>query len=273
VIRRRAKFLLTETQRDNMREACRFNARLMDFIRPHVRPGVTTEWLDTQIHEYTLDHGHTPACLGYPGDKYPFPKSCCISVNDVICHGIPSDYELRPGDIANVDLTTIVQGWHGDQSETFLIGEVEQEAIEVTQCAFECLYLAIAAISPECTISRIGEAIVDHVTRNYPSFGVVDKYIGHGVGRKFHQPPNIPHVPNRASRQERLYPGMCFTIEPMINGGSAKTQSDPTDGWTVTTADGSFSAQFEHTILMTEDGPEIMTRTENGPQAGHRFGV
>ncbi len=243
----------------------------MDFIRPKVQPGVTTAWLDSLIHQYTLDHGHTPACLGYPGDKYPFPKSCCISVNDVICHGIPCDDELKPGDIANIDLTTIVDGWHGDQSETFLIGDVDFETRRVTQCAFECLYVAIDAIEPECLISRVGEAIVDHVSTHYAGYGVVDKYIGHGIGLKFHQPPNIPHVPNRSSRQERLYPGMCFTIEPMINGGTSKTVSDPIDGWTVRTADGKVSAQFEHSILMTEDGPEILTITQHGPQPGHRF--
>ncbi len=254
-----------------MRAAGRFNAQLMDFIRPNVVEGVATEELDKLVHDYTLDHGHKPACLGYPGDKYPFPNSCCISVNDVICHGIPGRYVLKSGDIVNVDLTSIVEGWHGDQSETFLIGNVHQEARLVTQCAFESLYLAIDSISSGCQVSNIGSTIVEHVHQNFPGFGVVDKYIGHGIGRKFHQPPNIPHVPNRTSRQERLYAGMCFTIEPMINGGSARTVSDPTDGWTVRTADGKISAQFEHTILMTEDGPEILTTTKDGPRPGYSF--
>ena len=243
----------------------------MDFIRPHVKVGVATQFIDKLVHDYTLDHGHTPACLGYPGDKYPFPKSCCISVNEVICHGIPGPYELQDGDIVNVDLTSIVDGWHGDQSETFLVGDASAESRRVTQCAFESLYLAIAEITPGCPISDIGTAIVGHVAQYYPGLGVVDKYIGHGIGRKFHQPPNIPHVPNRAARQERLYTGMYFTIEPMINGGTARTVSDPSDGWTVRTADGLVSAQFEHTILMTEEGPEVMTVTANGPQAGDSF--
>ena len=254
-----------------MRAACRFNSRLMDFVRRQVKPGVTTGWIDSLVHEYTLDHGHLPACLGYPGDKFPFPKSCCISVGEVICHGIPGSYELRPGDIVNIDLTTIVNGWHGDQSETFLVGAVDAKSKRVVQCAFECLHAAIDALEPDCLIAVIGEAIVSHVVANYPGFGVVDKYIGHGIGQKFHQPPNIPHVPNRQSRQERLYPGMCFTIEPMINGGSARTVSDPNDGWTVRTSDGKVSAQFEHTVLMTEDGPEILTTTKHGPQPGHIF--
>ena len=271
LVRRGSKYLLTETQREKMRVACRFNADVMDFIRPHVQPGVTTGKLDELIHDYTLDHGHTPACLGYPGDKFPFPNSCCISVNDIICHGIPGDYELRPGDIANVDLTSIVDGWHGDQSETFLIGMVDAHVRDVTQCAFDSLYLAIEAIHPDCPISNIGEAIVEHVAQHYPGFGVVDKYIGHGIGQRFHQPPNIPHVPNRQSRQERLAPGMCFTIEPMINGGTSDTKCDRSDGWTVRTTDGAVSAQFEHTLLMTETGVEIMTRTQTGPQAGHTF--
>ena len=254
-----------------MRAAGRFNATLMDFVRPHVKPGASTDSIDRLVHDYTLDHGHTPACLGYHGDRYPFPKSCCISVNDVICHGIPGSDLLQSGDIVNVDLTTIVDGWHGDQSETFLIGDVGQEARRVTQCAFECLYLAIDAIDSGSPISDIGDAIVGHVAAHFPGFGVVDKYIGHGIGQKFHQPPNIPHVPTKTSRQERLYPGMCFTIEPMINGGTPRTISDPSDGWTVRTADGRVSAQFEHTILMTEDGPEVLTLTRNGPRPGHCF--
>jgi methionyl aminopeptidase len=270
VIRRQPRIRLVEQEREMMRAACRFNAELMDIVRPHVKPGVTTGQLDRIVHEYTLDHGHLPACLNYPGEAGAFPKSCCISVNDVICHGIPGSYELKPGDLANVDLTTIVEGWHGDQSETFLIGEVSEEARKVTQCAFDCLYLGIEATSPGCRISVIGQAIVDHVKRNY-GFGVVDKYVGHGIGTQFHQRPNIPHVPSPQSQRERLHPGMCFTIEPMINGGTPNSVCDRSDGWTVRTQDGRPSAQFEHTILMTEDGPEILTLTKHGPKAGFRF--
>ena len=138
------------------------------------------------------------------------------------------------------------------------------------QCAFDCLYLAIEAIEPGCRISNIGFAIVEHVKNQY-GFGVVEKYVGHGIGLSFHQRPNIPHVANLQSQRERLQPGMCFTIEPMINGGKADSICDRGDGWTVRTADGEVSAQFEHTILMTEEGPEILTQTANGPRAGHRF--
>lgn len=273
VIRRQPRIRLIEEEREMMRAACRFNAEVMDAVRPHVQPGVTTGEIDRIIHAYTLQHGHVPACLNYPGESGAFPKSCCISINDVICHGIPGSYELKPGDIANVDLTTIVDGWHGDQSETFLIGdasEISDEARQVTQCAFDCLYLGIEATSPGCRISVIGQAIVDFVKRNY-GFGVVDKYVGHGIGTQFHQRPNIPHVPSPQSQRERLHPGMCFTIEPMINGGTPHSKCDKSDGWTVRTQDGRLSAQFEHTILMTEQGPEILTMTKNGPKSGFRF--
>jgi methionyl aminopeptidase len=269
LIRRRNRLRLIEAEREAMRRAGQFNAQLMDFIRPHVQVGVTTDEIDQLVYQYTIDHGHRPAPLGYQGEKGPFPKSCCTSVNEVICHGIPSDYRLKEGDLVNVDITTIVDGWHGDQSETFLIGEVSDEARKVTQCAFDCLHLAIDAIQPGSPVSNIGDAIVVEA-RKY-GFSVIDKYVGHGVGRRFHQKPNIPHVPTPAARRQLLEPGICFTIEPMINAGRAESVSDPHDGWTVRTKDGRLSAQFEHTILMAEQGPEILTRTEAGPQRGHRF--
>lgn len=253
-----------------MRAAGKFNAQLMDFIRNHVQEGVTTGEIDRLVHDYTCDHGHTPACLGYPGELAPFPKSCCTSINDVICHGIPGSYRLKSGDIVNVDLTTIVDGWHGDQSETFLIGDVKRDVIDVVQCSFDSLYVAIDSLHPNCSVAVIGEAIVGHVKAQY-GFGVVDKYVGHGIGTKFHQRPNIPHVPTRSARSDLLAPGMCFTIEPMINQGTSQSICDPRDGWTVRTKDGRVSAQFEHTILMTESGPEILTLTQRGPQKGFRF--
>lgn len=269
LIRRQRRLRLTEQERNAMRAACAFNAQLMDFIRPHVKAGVTTDSIDQLVYRYTLDHGHTPACLGYPGDKSPFPKSCCTSVNEVICHGIPDENVLQPGDIINVDLTTIVDGWHGDQSETFLIGEVSKEARQVCQCSFDGLYLAIEAIEPSCEIARIGDVIVAEAAKY--GFSIVAKYVGHGIGTSFHQLPNVPHLPTRESRRQRLEPGMCFTIEPMINVGTSHSTCDRNDGWTVRTYDGKLSAQFEHTILMTETGPEIMTQTQHGPKPGHRF--
>lgn len=252
-----------------MRTAGRFNAELLDYVRPYVKEGVTTGKIDSLVHQYTLDHGHVPACLGYPGERCPFPKSCCTSINDVICHGIPGDYVLKDGDIVNVDLTTIVDGWHGDQSETFVIGTPAKSIRDVVQCAFDSLYLAIDAIEPGCRVSRVGEVILKHASTY--GFGVVDKYVGHGIGLNFHQRPNVPHVPTREGQRERLEPGLCFTIEPMINEGTADPAGEDDDGWTVRTADGRVSAQFEHTILMTETGPEILTMTADGPKPGHKF--
>lgn len=259
------KLLLGFEGRERMRAAGRFNAQLMDQVRQMIQPGVTTEQIDNLVHEYTLDHGHTPATLGYLG----FPKSCCTSINDVICHGIPNAQPLREGDIINVDLTTIVDGWFGDQSETFIMGAATSEAVGVTQAAFDCLHLGIDALTPGCPVSAIGDAIVKEAHRR--GYSVVREYVGHGLGQAFHQPPNIPHFPDRKSRQQRLLPGMCFTVEPMINAGTRFTRLDKHDGWTVRTRDMRLSAQFEHTVLMTEDGPEILTLTQDGPQRGHKF--
>lgn len=256
---------LAKAEREAMRAACQFTAQLMDYIRPFVKAGITTGELDRLVHEYTIGHGNIPAPLGYQG----FPKSCCTSVNDVICHGIPGNYVLKNGDIVNVDLTSIVDGWHGDQSETILIGDVSSLARAVTQCSFDCLYAAIDAIRPNCRVSDIGEAVLALATSR--GFSVVREYVGHGIGRQFHQDPTISHFPNRQSRKDRLLPGMCFTIEPMINAGERYTVQDDRDGWTVRTKDGSLSAQFEHTILMTEEGPEILTLTQQGPPRGFKF--
>jgi methionyl aminopeptidase len=248
-----------------MRRAGRFNAQLMDFIRPHVQPGISTGEIDRLVHQYTVKHGHVPACLNYLN----FPKSCCTSVNEVICHGIPGDYVLKEGDIVNVDITTIVDGWHGDQSETFLIGQCSDEARAVTQCAFDCLYLGIEAIRPNGRVSDIGDAIRAEAAKR--QFSVVREYVGHGLGRKFHQDPSIPHYPTPASRKEQIPAGVCFTIEPMINAGTRHTVLDKRDNWTVRTRDGRLSAQFEHTVLMTDNGLEILTLTDQGPQRGHQF--
>jgi methionyl aminopeptidase len=265
MLKKQKKLILSPAHQDAMRQAGRVNAQLMDFLRPQVKAGIATRQIDELVYQWTLDRGHKPATLGYQN----YPKSCCTSVNDVICHGIPDDYVLQESDIVNVDITTVVDGWHGDQSETFLIGEVSDERRAVTQCAFDCLYLAIAALRPGFRVSTIGETVVPEAHRR--GFTVVREYVGHGLGRQFHLDPSIPHFPNRQSRIDRLYPGMCFTVEPMINGGTRYTRSDKSDGWTVRTKDGRPSAQFEHSILMTDDGPEILTRTQDGPQKGHKF--
>ncbi len=260
------KLILDQSERDAMRAAGRFNAQLMDYIRPYVRAGTSTAQIDELVADYTRRHGHQSACLRYQG----FPKSCCISVNEVVCHGIPSDYVLQPGDIVNIDVTTVVNQWHGDQSETFIIGTPSAEALQVTQCAFDCLYLAIDALRPGCRVAEIGLAIVREAHAR--GLSVVREYVGHGIGKRFHQDPSIPHYPSRQSYIDRLLPGMCFTIEPMINAGTRHTVIDKADGWTVRTKDGKPSAQFEHTVLMTETGPEILTLTRDGPQRGHVFG-
>lgn len=251
--------------REALRAACRFNAEVMDFIRPHVKPGVTTSEIDRLAYEYTLEHGHTPACLGYNG----YPNTVCTSVNEVVCHGVPGEYMLQEGDIINVDLTTIVRGWHGDQSETFLIGNVSPEARRIVQAAFDAMWIGIRAIKPFGRVIDIGRAI--YRFSKDQDYEIVREFQGHGVGRSFHQEPGIPHFPDLQSGKAVIRPGTCFTIEPMLNAGTWKTEVDTTDGWTVRTQDRRLSAQFEHTILMTEKGPEIMTLTKNGPQEGHKF--
>lgn len=250
---------------EGLRAAGRFNAQLMDFLRPHVKEGATTLELDILANDFTRDHGHTPACLGYHG----YPNTICTSINEVVCHGIPSETRLQAGDIVNVDITTIVDGWYGDQSETFLIGEVSPAALRLVQTTFDSLFVGIDACRPNCTVTQIGRAIQAFAQK--AGYSVVREYQGHGIGRDFHQDPGIPHFPSLTSNRDILRPGTCFTIEPMLNVGGWKTKLDKTDGWTVRTMDSSLSAQFEHTILMTEDGPEILTLTEDGPQQGHQF--
>ena len=266
-IRRGRKLPLynTPAERDGLRGAGAFNAQLMDFIRPHVQVGITTAQIDELVETYTKDHGHIPACLGYNG----FPASTCTSINEVVCHGIPGYEVLRSGDIVNVDCTTIVDGWYGDSSETYLIGDVSDEARRITQAAFDAMWIGIETLKPYCSVVEIGHAIYrfgrDH------GLGVVENFQGHGIGRMFHQDPGIPHVPMKRSRRDLLAPGVSFTIEPMLNAGDKDTTQPAADGWTIRTADGSLSAQFEHQILMTETGPEVLTLTKDGPQPGYRF--
>lgn len=257
---------LDEAEREGLRAANRFNAQLMDFVREHIRPGISTLELDRLVYEYTTDHGHIPATLGYKG----YPCSICASVNEVVCHGIPNATPLREGDIVNIDLTTIVNGWYGDSSETFLIGKVSDDARRLVQVAFDALYVGIQAAQPFTPLYEIGKAIERFVKAR--GFEVVREYQGHGIGREFHQEPGVPHYYQRVGAPHILIePGMCFTVEPMINMGTWRTFLDTRDNWTVRTLDMALSAQFEHTILITETGPEILTLTQNGPQMGHRF--
>ncbi len=257
--------MLDAEGREGMRRAGKFNAQVMDYIRDFVKPGVTTLELDRLVHTYTLDHGAIPATLGYHG----YPKSCCISRNEVICHGIPGDEVLQDGDIVNVDLTSIVDGWYGDQSETFLVGETKPAARHLVQTTFDSMWHGIEAATPGGLVVEIGRSISK--TAHASGYSVVRDYQGHGIGRTFHQDPGIPHFPDATLGRFVLYPGICFTVEPMINAGGYRTELDRNDGWTVRTADRQLSAQFEHTILMTETGPEVLTLTQRGPQRGHRF--
>ncbi|MBX3438592.1 MAG: type I methionyl aminopeptidase [Planctomycetaceae bacterium] len=257
--------IYNERQRAQLREAGEFNARLIDYLRPYVQPGVATRELDRLAEEFTRDHGHRPACLGYKG----YPKHICTSVNQVVCHGIPGDYVLRDGDIVNVDATTIVNGWYGDSSETFLIGDVSSDVRRLVQATFDAMWRGIRVIKPMSSVIEIGYAISR--LAHDRGLSVVEEYQGHGLGRRFHQPPGVPHYPLPQASRDVLVPGVCFTIEPMLNLGAKQTSPPALDGWTVTTADGSFSAQFEHTILMTEHGPEVLTLTQHGPQEGHQF--
>ena len=251
--------------RESLRAASRFNAQVMDFIRPFVQVGISTNEINELVYKYTIEHGHTPACLGYNG----FPKTVCSSVNDVVCHGVPDNYRLKDGDIVNIDLTTIVRGWHGDQSETFLVGNASPEARRLVQAAFDSMWIGIRAIKPFGRVIDIGRAIYRFAKDQ--GYEIVREFQGHGLGKAFHQEPGIPHFPDQQAGKAVIRPGTCFTIEPMLNEGTWKTEVDVNDGWTVRTQDRRLSAQFEHTILMTEKGPEIMTLTKDGPKEGHKF--
>lgn len=265
--------IYNEEERAGIRAAGKFNGQLMDFVRQHVKPEVTTKEIDRLIVSFTRDHGHTPACLGYRASPASpaYPAACCTSINEVVCHGIPNERRLKEGDIVNIDITTVVNGWHGDQSETFLIGQVGSEARKLVQATFDAMWVGIRSIKPYGYVRDIGAAIYKFARDR--NFEVVRDYQCHGTGRSFHQEPGVPHfwfAKSKAGAQV-IRPGMCFTIEPMLNQGTWKTVHDKGDGWTVKTLDGKLSAQFEHTILMTENGPEPTTLTEFGPQEGHKF--
>ena len=249
---------------EGMRKAGRLVAEALDMITAHVKPGVTTGAIDDLIREFTLDHGGLPACLGYKG----YEKTVCTSINHVVCHGIPDAKPLREGDIVNIDVTYVLDGWHGDSSRMYPVGQIKRAAERLMEVTYECLLRGIAAVKPGVRTGAIGAAIQAYAEAERCS--VVRDFCGHGVGRLFHDTPNILHY-GRPDEGPEIREGMIFTIEPMINGGTSKTKCDKSDGWTVRTTDGEVSAQFEHTVLMTETGPEIMTLTQAGPQAGFRF--
>lgn len=246
--------IMTPAALDRMRESCRLAAETLLMVGPHIRAGMTTDDINTLVHNYTLERNAWPSPLNYKG----FPKSVCTSVNEVVCHGIPGKRALHDGDIINVDVTSYYpreNGFHGDTSATFFVGAPSERARHVVEVARRCLQLGIAEVRPGNRIGDIGAAIQEYAEGQGCS--VVRDYIGHGIGREFHMAPQVPHFGKRGSGK-RLKAGMVFTIEPMVNLGDHHTEVLE-DDWTVVTSDGSLSAQFEHTVLVTETGVEVLT--------------
>ncbi|MFN3591293.1 MAG: type I methionyl aminopeptidase [Thermaurantiacus sp.] len=239
-----------------MRAAGRLAAECLDMLVPHVQPGVTTLALDRLAHDFVLARGAVPATIFYRG----YSHSLCTSINHVICHGIPADKPLREGDIVNIDVTVVLDGWHGDTSRMFFVGEPPLKARRLVEVTYECLMLGIEQARPGNRLGAIGHAIQAHAEKHRMS--VVRDFCGHGLGRRFHMPPNVVHA-GRPGEGPELRPGMFFTIEPMINLGRAESKILP-DGWTAVTRDRSLSAQFEHSIGITADGCEVFTSSPGG---------
>jgi methionyl aminopeptidase len=239
-----------------MRKAGRLAAEILDAIVPLVQPGKVTSEIDDFIRNMMLEAGAVPATLGYHGYQY----SCCISLNNVICHGMPGDKVLREGDILNIDVTPLVDGWHGDTSRMYLVGDVPIKARRLVDVTYECLMLGIEQARPGNTLGDVGYAIQTHAEKH--RYGVVRDFCGHGLGRVFHDAPEVVHV-GRPGTGPELRPGMIFTIEPMINAGKPGVRLLD-DGWTAVTRDRTLSAQFEHSIGITQTGCEIFTKSAKG---------
>jgi len=240
---------------ERMRVAGRLAAQVLEMIERHVRPGITTDELDRLCHAFIVeDQQAVPAPLNYRG----FPKSICTSVNHQVCHGIPSSKRLKNGDIVNVDITVIKDGYHGDTSKMFFVGEPSILARRLVRVTQEAMRTGIAQVRPGATLGDVGHAIQRHVESQ--GYSVVREYCGHGIGREFHEEPQVLHY-GRAGEGLVLQPGMCFTIEPMVNAGKRYIKLLP-DGWTVVTKDRSLSAQWEHTLLVTSEGHEVLTLRE-----------
>lgn len=244
----------SKEQIEGIRKSAKINNGLLDLVSENIKEGMTTEEIDKLAYEFTITHGGIPATLNYDG----FPKSICTSINDEVCHGIPSeDVILKNGDIINVDATTILNGYYSDASRMFMIGQVSNEARKIVEITKECLNKGIEAVKPWGFLGDIGAAIQEYAESN--GYSVVRDFGGHGVGLNIHEDPFVFHIGTRGTDMI-LAPGMVFTIEPMINGGSHEIFIDEDNGWTASTADGSLSAQWEHTILVTEGGIEIISR-------------
>jgi methionyl aminopeptidase len=248
---------------EKMRHAGRLAAEVLDYIAPYVKPGVSTGELDRLCHDYIVDVQQAiPAPLNYapPGYK-PYPKSVCTSVNHTVCHGIPGERVLKSGDIVNIDVTVIKHGYHGDTSRMFLVGDASVQATRLCSVTYECMWLGIRAVRPGARLGDIGHAIQRHAEDS--GFSVVREFCGHGIGRKFHEDPQVLHY-GRPGTLEELVPGMIFTIEPMINAGRREIREMP-DGWTIVTKDHSLSAQWEHTVMVTDDAFEVLTVSAGAP--------
>ena len=253
----------TADEIQKMRVAGRLAGEVLDFIGPHIRLGITTGEIDRLCHDYQVNHqGTIPAPLNYapPGYK-PFPKSICTSVNHQVCHGVPGDRMLKAGDILNIDVTPIMDGFHGDSSRMFYIGNPSIQARRLCDVTYECMWRGIRAVRPDGFLGDIGAAIQQHAEAH--GYSVVREFCGHGIGRKFHEEPQVLHY-GQAGTGLRLQPGMIFTIEPMINAGRPAIR-ELADGWTIVTKDHSLSAQWEHTVLGTEQGCEVLTLSAGAP--------
>jgi methionyl aminopeptidase len=251
------------TDIEKMRIAGRLASEVLDFITPHVKAGVTTGELDAMCHDYMVNVQKTiPAPLNYtPPGHSPYPKSICTSVNHQICHGIPGDKVLKNGDIVNIDITVIKDGYHGDTSRMFYVGEPSIQAKRLCEITYECMWLGIAKVKPGATLGDIGHAIQTYAEKQ--GYSVVREFCGHGIGKKFHEDPQILHY-GRPGAGLKLQAGMMFTVEPMINAGKRDIKQ-LNDGWTIVTKDHSLSAQWEHTVLVTETGFEVMTVSAGSP--------
>ncbi len=247
----------TPEEIEKMRIAGRLASEVLDYITPFVKAGITTGELDRLCHDYMVNvQGCVPAPLNYaPSGYQPYPKSICTSVNHQVCHGVPGDKALKNGDIVNLDITVIKDGFHGDTSRMFCVGEASIQARRLCEITFECMWIGIRQVRPGGHLGDIGAAIQKHAEGN--GYSVVREFCGHGIGRKFHEDPQVLHY-GRPDTGPRLEPGMIFTIEPMINAGKPGIRELP-DGWTIVTKDRSLSAQWEHTVLVTETGFEVLT--------------
>ena len=241
----------TSTELEEMRLSCKLAAETLDMIGDFVKPGIPTEKINNLCHEFMLDHGATPATLGYRG----FPKSCCISINHVVCHGIPGPKILKESDILNIDVTCILNGWFGDSSRMYIAGSITKKARRLIEVTHNALLKGIEIVKPGNTFGDIGEAIQKYVEGKKMS--VVRDFCGHGVGKSFHSAPNVLHFGEK-NTGHKLEPGMFFTIEPMVNLGKPDTKI-LSDNWTAVTKDKSLSAQFEHTVAVTNNGVEVLT--------------